>query len=369
MAIAIVQQDLVTSTNGSGTTHDLPFPSGVTNGSTILLMLFDDLDVSGVTVNGMSGSPAATLDYSEAFAVYTARVYRYVADASATGFRITTSTSHFDARGWVLELSGVAASSPFTDSGTFPDDFQPTEFDATADVNAAGDAAFAIFTGVTLANITSTRSGFTQSGESVDGLYLLQSNLNTGSGTTTAGCTTSSTPSLGSGYVVTYKAAASGGFTVTADSGTYNLTGQTANTLYPRSMPAANGTYGLTGNAATLVKSGSYSFVADAGAYTLVGSNALVDLAMVAGQGSYALTGQAATLTYTPLSNPTLVADAGTYALTGRAANLLRGLRLTADVGAYSLTGRQAGLSWSGAPVSTGIPVRRMTISYLKMGL
>jgi hypothetical protein len=212
VAIAIVQSRLVTSTNGSGTTHDLPFSSAVTDGNTLLCLLYDDLDVTGATVNGMAGPPSATLDYTEAMAVFTARVFRYTsATSAATGFRLTTSTSHFDATGWILELSGVASSTPFTDSGTFPDDFQPTEIDATVSVNAAGDAAFGVFNGITLANITSTRSGFTQSGDSTTGLYLLQYNLNTGSGTTTAGCTTSSTPSLAAGYAVSYKAAAASG--------------------------------------------------------------------------------------------------------------------------------------------------------------
>lgn len=370
MAIAIVQSDLVTSSNGSGTTHDLPFPSTVTAGNTLLLFLYDDLDVSGVTVNGESGPPSATLDYSEALAVYTARVYRYPnATASATGFRITTSTSHFDAKGWVVELSGVATSTPFTDSGTFPDDFQPTEMDATVSVNAAGDAAFSVFTGITLANITSTRSGFTQSADSLDALYLLQYNLNTGSGTVTAGCTTSSSPSLVSGYAVSYKAAAGGGFTVTADSGTYALTGQAANTLYARIMPAAQGTYALTGVDALLVKSGSYSFNAEPGAYTLIGASALVDLSMNAAQGSYALTGQAATLTFTPFSNPSVTAEFGSYTLTGRDANTNYGRIMPAEVGVYALTGRQAGLIWSGAPVSTGYSSQKMTFSALTISL
>jgi hypothetical protein len=162
---------------------------------------------------------------------------------------------------------------------------------------------------------------------------------------------------------------ASSGLTLTAESGTYNLTGQTANTLYARIMAAAQGTYALTGVDALLVKSGSYSFSAEPGAYTLVGATALVDVSMNAEAGTYTLTGQDATVSYAPFSNPTLTADAGTYALSGQVANLLRGMRLTADQGIYSLTGRQAGLSWSGAPTSTGYAVRRMSLSYLKMGL
>lgn len=206
----IVQQRLVTSTNGSGTTHDLPFSGAVTGGNTLLCLLFNTEDINGATINGMAGSPAATLDYTSAFAVNTARVFRYTAaSADATGFRITTDTSHFDIVGWILEVSGMASVTPFTDDGRFPDDFQPVEIDATANVNAAGDAAFAYFKDVTLANITSTRSGFTQSPEST-GTELLQTNLNTGSGTVTAGCSLSSNDFLSAGYVVTYKAGVSG---------------------------------------------------------------------------------------------------------------------------------------------------------------
>lgn len=162
---------------------------------------------------------------------------------------------------------------------------------------------------------------------------------------------------------------ASSGFTVTAESGTYNLTGQTANTLYTRIMAGGQGTYSLTGVDALLVKSGSYSFNAEPGAYTLIGASALVDLSMNAAQGSYALTGQAATLTFTPFSNPSVTAEFGSYTLTGRDANTNYGRIMPAEVGVYALTGRQAGLIWSGAPVSTGYSSQKMTFSALTISL
>lgn len=114
----------------------------------------------------------------------------------------------------------MAATTPFTAGGDFPADFTPTELDATAAVNAAGDAAFAWFLGVPLATITSTRSGFTQAAASTDGppQTLLQYNLSTGAGTANAGCT-AAPPSVALGFVVTYKAAAGGGGGPT----TYNL--------------------------------------------------------------------------------------------------------------------------------------------------
>lgn len=204
----IVQQRFFTSTNGTGLVQDLTFAGAVTPGSTILCIMFVTEDVTAVNVNGMAGSPAATNDYTQALAVNTARVWRYTnADASATGFRVTTATSHLDIRGWIVEVSGLAATSPFTAGATFPDDFGPVELDATASVSAAGDVAFAYFKDVPLANITSTRSGFTQSSESAS-TDLLQTNLNSGAGTVTAGASLSSNGFSSAGFVVTYKASA-----------------------------------------------------------------------------------------------------------------------------------------------------------------
>jgi len=160
-----------------------------------------------------------------------------------------------------------------------------------------------------------------------------------------------------------------GGLVLTAAPGSYTLTGQSSNTLYARIMSGEQGSYALTGVDALLVKSGSYSFNAEVGSYTLVGANALVDLSMNAAQGSYALTGQAATLTFAPLSNPTVTAEFGNYALTGQNANTNYGRLLSAEMGLYALTGRQAGLIWSGAPVSTGYSSQKMTFSALTISL
>lgn len=164
-------------------------------------------------------------------------------------------------------------------------------------------------------------------------------------------------------------AAAAGGYTIVADSGTYNLTGTSNNLLYPRTMAADFGSYGLTGRDANLVRSGSYAFNAEAGSYTLVGSNALVDIGMNAEVGSYTLTGRDATLNFAGFTNPVLTAEFGSYGLTGRAANTWFNRRLVAEVGVYALTGRQAGLIWSGAPASTGYASQRMTFSTLTISL
>ena len=370
---SIVRSSFVTSTNGFGVTHDLGFGTSVTTGNAIVILLheFHDVQISPApTVNGVSGPPSATIDYSvDQASGKQSRAYSYAnAAAGATGFRFTTTSSHSNISGWVLEISGAAASSMFVSGGSFPSDFGPTELDATATGASAGDFALAIFSDVPLANITATRSGFTQSSNSA-GNVLLQYNMSTGSGSNTAGATLSSSGFSTDGFVVIYKTAVSGNYTLPADSGSYTLSGQAANTLYARIMSGEQGSYALSGVDALLVKSGSYSFNAEFGSYTLVGANALVDLSMNAAQGSYVLTGQAATLTFTPFSNPSVTAEFGSYTLTGRAANTNYGRLLSAEVGVYALTGRQAGLIWSGAPVSTGYSSQKMTFSALTISL
>lgn len=161
----------------------------------------------------------------------------------------------------------------------------------------------------------------------------------------------------------------SSGYTITAERGNYALNGQATGLQYPRTITSEQGSYALNGQDVTMVKSGSYSFTADYGMYTLVGSTALIDLSMNAEQGSYQLNGQDITLTFGALTNRTLTAEQGSYALNGQASNLLRGQRITFEFGTYSLTGYQAGLTWSGAPVSSGYITKPMSISAMRLGL
>jgi hypothetical protein len=165
------------------------------------------------------------------------------------------------------------------------------------------------------------------------------------------------------------QAAGGSGYTIVAGQGSYSLTGQTSNLLYPRTTTAEQGSYTLTGQSTGLIYTGAYSFTAEFGSYTLVGSTALVDISMNAEQGSYTLTGQDTTLTYTQLNNFSITAEQGSYALTGQATSFLFGRILTANQGAYSLTGIQAGFSYSGAPVAGGYSSQTMSFSRMRIGL
>lgn len=165
----------------------------------------------------------------------------------------------------------------------------------------------------------------------------------------------------------------SGTYTVVANSGTYNLNGQATSLLASHNPLAANqGSYSLTGQDATLSYDAARILNADVGLYTLIGSNALVDVSMNAASGSYTLTGQDVTLTYQGLNSYSITAEFGSYALNGQTVGLLEQRKIFADFGQYNLTGVATNLIWSGAPASgTGGPNRgaRMSLSSIRLGL
>lgn len=157
---------------------------------------------------------------------------------------------------------------------------------------------------------------------------------------------------------------AGGGSTLTADSGTFALTGAAANLLFNRALVASSGSFILSGADAALIYSGSAAtlvadsgsfnlagtaanllvgkrLTADGGSFVLTGSDSLSDLSMVASPGSYTLTGGDVTFIYSG-STYTLAANAGSFALTGANVGLVYSgstYTLAADSGSYTLTG------------------------------
>jgi hypothetical protein len=135
---------------------------------------------------------------------------------------------------------------------------------------------------------------------------------------------------------------------ITASAGTYALTGGTASLKTGRSLTASAGSYALTGGSATLTKSTagiSYALSALAGSYGLTGGTAslLVGRKLTANAGTYSLTGGSATLTKSgAVVNYSLTGNAGSYSLTGGSAALSVGRKITALAGSYSLTGGSA---------------------------
>lgn len=146
---------------------------------------------------------------------------------------------------------------------------------------------------------------------------------------------------------------------LTAEQGTFTATGQTSDLLRTYRIAADPGTLAATGQAAALVytpASGAYTLAAEPGAFTATGQDAALTAArrIAATTGTYALTGQAATLAH----GLTLTAEPGTLALAGQAATLTRTRIMAAETGAFTLSGQAAALTWSGRPVPT-VPAER----------
>lgn len=195
------------------------------------------------------------------------------------------------------------------------------------------------------------------------GLILISS-ANSGHVAQSSNATTAYRPKL----VVTYYDPPSGGptYTLTADAGTYTLTGQTASLLAARILAADAGAYTLAGQSAGLLAhrvlsadAGSYTMTgedvallaarkltADPGAYNLTGTDVslLAHRILTAGAGAFVLAGSDAAL----LVQRVLQAAAGSYTLTGADVGLLTARRMTAEAGSYILTGLPVTLLYSG---------------------
>ena len=126
----------------------------------------------------------------------------------------------------------------------------------------------------------------------------------------------------------TWSYVGAGGYTLTAEKGSYTLTGNDASLLADRVFSAEKGSYTLTGYDASL----------------------LADRILTAEKGSFTLTGNDASLLY----GRVLTAEKGSYILTGNDAQLLKTYILSAEKGSFTLTGYDAILTWSGQAVAEG---------------
>jgi hypothetical protein len=163
---------------------------------------------------------------------------------------------------------------------------------------------------------------------------------------------------------------------ITAIAGSYALNGVSANVLRSKRITAVTGSYSLTGQASNLLR--SKLVTANTGSYSLVGQSAIVtwtggavNYTLTCNAGVYALSGQSSNV----LKSKLLLANAGAYTYTGVIANLTRSKLITASAGAYALTGNNATLtkSASGAYTLTcsagnyGLTGNSATLSYVSL--
>lgn len=121
-------------------------------------------------------------------------------------------------------------------------------------------------------------------------------------------------------------------YSLTAEQGSYSLTGQSVGLRAARTLAAAQGSYALAGQSVNL----------------------LAARRLTAAQGSYALNGQAANL----LHGRKLSIGQGSYTLTGQAAQLRAARLLSVATGSFLLTGQNVGLAYSGDQAAAGEPRR-----------
>lgn len=141
---------------------------------------------------------------------------------------------------------------------------------------------------------------------------------------------------------------------LSADAGTYSVAGQAADLLRALLLTGDAGSYTLTGAAATLAVSGDTTLTAEAGSYSVSGSPAdlLRALQMGADAGAYTTSGQSADL----LRALVMAAESGTLQVTGAQADLLRDLLMDAEAGTLTLTGEAATLIATGAAIGLQAP-------------
>jgi hypothetical protein len=193
-------------------------------------------------------------------------------------------------------------------------------------------------------------------------------------------------------------------YALTAEPGSFALTGQPVALRAGRRLALAAGTFALSGQAVALLAgrrlalaAGAFALAGQpvalraarrlplvAGSFTLAGQPVALRAArrLVLAPGSFALVGQPVTLSYSEnLVHRTLVAEPGSFAVVGQDVRLLAGRRIALAAGAFSLSGQPVTLRaarrmqlGAGAVALTGQDVRllagrRMTIDAATLAL
>jgi hypothetical protein len=145
------------------------------------------------------------------------------------------------------------------------------------------------------------------------------------------------------------------GFTLAADGGTFALTGADATLNAARRLPADSGSFSVVGTDASLLR--GYALSAGGTAFAFAGSDALLQSSrrLVADAGAFAVAAADAAL------NAALRLDAGgaTFAFAGADAALSLGYRLSCESGSFTLTLHSVRLSPYWTPVGLFTPPAR----------
>lgn len=162
----------------------------------------------------------------------------------------------------------------------------------------------------------------------------------TGTGITGIRINTSDNASNDPELVVAYTVGGTN-YTLTADAGSFSITGTAANLERNLKVVANTGSYVITGTAANLER--SLKVVANAGSYSITGTAANLgyNRKVVADTGTFLITGANANLE----SSREVFAESGSVIITGTDATLRKSINMTADSGSFAVSGTNATLT------------------------
>lgn len=309
--------------------------------------------LSGASKDGGSGSLGA-----DAGQLNTSVFYRIIAGGEGTvsgselfpsGVNSATAQTHLFRRsggtGWTLAATGGAQATTFTG-------------DSNPGI-ASGDVVFCAF-GYNTDSNTATASALTATGLTVTDNFIEFNTNNAGFDSALGGSyhqitagTASSAPVLDvTGDAGTTRGSAiffrmretSSGYSLTADQGSFSLTGNSTGLVKASLLSASQGSFSLSGQTTNLLR--GFNLTCTVGSFTLNGQDVTLTYSPV---GGYTLSASSGSFSFTGNDSGLLVSRAitlssGTYSLQGIDSNLLLGLKLTASNGTYTFTGSDTGL-------------------------
>ena len=302
--------------------------------------------------NSTTGTPSAPSGWSTVFNdsapegvanLGTACFIRKVDGTEGAGPYVVTrpSGSVFWDGGGIHKISGADGTTPTDDTGTNQGLSSPATSGAAIDT-PAGSEDILFWAGTSGGSTFATPSGMASAwnldgGDSRAYTETLSSTL---TGATRSSALTGGNGDWSVGWHAVKPPAAGGAFTLTADPGSFAITGTAASLEFGRRLDAAAGSFAVTGTAASLEK--GFEVAADPGAYTITGTAATLQRTarLSADSGAFSITGTAASLE----KGFELAADPGAFAISGTAATFRVGHRLAADAGSFAISGTAASL-------------------------
>jgi hypothetical protein len=356
----------------TGTSHALTEPAGVASGDLLVACISSriasttpvtlpsggewtlvDQQNNNNTATNTSATPTGTMAYcirggSAPNLTFTHPTAPSVAIGRIVAYRNAAQTSTLDHNGSATSGTNVTAINVAAGVTTTQDD------DLLVCMRAGGQESTLTALAAATDPTTSSGTGSSVTSNPAPNAWLERADTNTTTGAdtalsiydavkTAAGSTgnITATASAASAHVVitgAFKIVAATNKSIDADAGSYSVTGTNATFDRTYVLDADTGSYTVSGTDAALSK--GLTVGADAGSYAVSGTDAGLehDKQVTADAGSYSVSGTDAGLYY----GFVVSADAGSYSVSGTDATFDRSYAIDADAGSYSVSGTDA---------------------------